>query len=330
MQLTKTNYGKVGGAVATAALIRLAGQAAMKGAAQLGKNGANRIVKKKSRGGSSRDIGDPDIITTQNDTNLRYLKGKLSKAERRKIKFTKKVRNAVFSDVGLRSFVSSVGGARKVVNANVQGYFGTLLGGIGQNDNDEFRTAFRVAFENATGTIGDFTNRKVMVKSMCLDMHVTNSGSNTIELDVYQLSMRRDWPGNDSLTTMFDNSWTDAATGSGYGRVISLPGVTPFQNSNFCEHFKVLSKRSILMSAGQSTSLQMRCGRKFVEGKALQRYQGGIPGYTKGYFIMFRGVPRWTGLVVERGASELVWTQERTMTVARNADGQNVDVTSTL
>lgn len=284
----------------------------------------------------SVDIGDRDVVTTQHDSAIRFMKGKMSKGARRKVKFTKKVRNAIVSDVGLRSYLASDGGARKTTLADSQIYDGAMIGGIAQTSNDEMLRAFRVAYETPAGGITSFINRKVMVKSICLDVHLTNNSSNTVEIDVYQVKLRRDWAANDRIDVMYYTTYLQAAGAVAANPVIGTAtkgyfqiGNTPFQNSNFCEHWKILSKRTIMMSTGQSTSLQMRVGRKFVDGNALQRYQFGIPGYTKGYLFVMRGAPRWNGTAVERGAVDVVWTQERTMTVARGPDGQNQDITIT-
>lgn len=286
--------------------------------------GAHRALRKS-------DKGDPDIITTQHDTTLRYMKGRMTRRKKRRIRFQKRVRNAVYSDVGLRSFVSDDGGAIKTIGVNAQGIDGALLGGIQQPQNDELLKAFQVAFETPAGTISSFRNRKVFIKSMVLDIHMVNSGTTTVELDVYQVVMRRDWPANQRMDQMYIDSYNEQPAAAGYSRTLTTPGVTPFQNSNFCEHFKILSKRTIQLGAGQVTSLQLRIGRpRAFEGKVLERYTAGIPGYTKGYLFVYKGAPRNNAGVVERAAGELTWTQERTMTVARSADGQNADIAVTV
>lgn len=191
-------------------------------------------------------------------------------------------------------------------------------------------TAFRVAYENATGTITDFRNKKVLIKSMCLDIHIVNNGSNGLEFDVYQVIMRKDWSASSRIDVMFTGSFDEQATATGYTRVVSTPGVTPFQSSNFCEHFKILSKRSILLGAGQATSLQLRISKaRMFDGKVLERNTAGIPRYTKGYLFVVKGVPTVVTGTVRRAAGSFIWTQERTMTVARHADGQQNDIAAT-
>lgn len=276
------------------------------------------------------DKGDSDVITTQHDTKLRYYKKRYSRKAKRRVRFIKRVRRAVYSDVGLRSFVSDDGGAIKTALANSQGHDGAMLGSVAAAQNDELLKAFQVAYETPAGTTASFTNRKVMIKSMCLDLHIANTGSNTAEIDVYQLRLRKDYNSTVRLDVMYTDTYNEQPAGSGFSRTLTVPGVTPFQNSNFCEHWNILSKRTIMLSAGQVTSLQLRNGPRFIDGKAIQRYSLGIPGYTKGYLLVYRGAPRNNAGVVERGAIELSWTQERTMTVARNADGQNADIAVTV
>lgn len=295
---------------------------------------ASRVANAISGGSARRlrvDKGDADVITTQHDTKVRYMKGRQSRKQKRRVRFMKQVRRALHSDVGLRSFVSDDGGAIKTVLANAQGHDGAMLGAINSSQNDEILKAFQVAYETPAGTISSFTNRKVFIKSMCLDLHITNSGSNTAEIDVYQLIMRKDYNSTVRLDVMYTDTYNEQPAGSGFSRTLTVPGVTPFQNSNFCEHWNILSKRTIMMSPGQVTSLQLRIGRpRQFDGKAIQRYSLGVPGYTKGYLLVYRGAPRNNAGAVERGAVELTWTQERTMTVARNADGQNADIAVTV
>lgn len=298
------------------------------------RSGISKRVSNAISGGSAKrlklDKGDSDVVTTQHDTKLRYMKGRYTKRQRRRVGFVKKVRRAIFSDVGLRSWVSDDGGAVKAIAANAQTVDGAMIGGIQQTNNNDLLSAFRVAFETPAGTISDFRTRKVMIKSMVLDLHFTNTGSNTVEMDVYQWVQRKDFPANDRIDQIYINAYNEQSAASGFTRTITVPGVTPFQNSNFCEHYKILSKRTIMFSPGQTTSLQMRIGKpRYFDGKILERNQSGIPGYTKGYIFIFKGVPRNNVGVVERAACEVTWTQERTMTVARHADGQNNDLAVT-
>jgi len=327
-QVTQFQRGQLARTSGTHAARALLARGAWRVGQVLGKRAASYVTSKAKR--SRSDVGDNDIITTQHDTKLRYLKSSYSRKQKSRKRFIKKVRRAVFSDVGLRSWVSDDGGAQKLVSANQQGHDGVLLGGIQQTNNNELLSAFRVAYENATGTINDFKDNKVYVKSMCLDLHITNTGAGTAEIDIYQVRMRKDYASNDRLDTMYTSTFNDAAAPSGFSRTLTTPGVTPFQNSNFCEHFKILSKRTVLLSAGQVTSLQLRTGPRYFDGHALLRNQMGIPGYTKGYLLVYRGVPFFDGVSVVRRNIELCWTQERTMSVARHADGQNEDKVATV
>lgn len=291
----------------------------------LRQSGANKRLRMES--------GDADIITTQHDTKLRYMKGKQSKKAKSRVRFMKKVRKAVFSDIGLRSYVQDDGGA--VINCalNELGYSGVIMGDIQQAAGvagSDILNAFRVAFENVSGTSASFINRKVYIKSICIDLHLKNTGSTTMELDVYQLVMRKDFSFNVPIGTMFQNTWAYAQTGAGFGSAVVNPGVTPFQNSTFCEHWKILSRRSVLLGSQQVSTLQLRGRGRIFDGNILTRNVMGVPGFTKAYLIVHRGSPENNLGTARRGAAELTWVQERTMTLARHSDGQNQDVTVTV
>lgn len=121
---------------------------------------------------------------------------------------------------------------------------------------------------NLSGDTG--VNNNWWLKSGVIDIEISNVGTdaaaNPFTVDCYEIVCRRtvNTQGgvapagpNDMFITGF------AATQQpilGTNSLISpiLPGVTPFQNSIFCTHFKILKKTRVLVSVGQATHFMFR------------------------------------------------------------------------
>lgn len=257
-------------------------------------------------GSSTRTVGgsvrESPINTFQHDALNRYRYKRMPRRKRKRwVRFVRRVNHVELQMQPLQTY--SYSGTNNVTfAANSQAYFGYMLGGVNVPNNDELWQIFRGAYNPAA--LSNAAPYKIYVKSLCLDMQITNTGSYPIILDVYRLRCRQDYGSNVQVDSQFTTAVSEVQYDSTGGSMTATkPQVTVFDVPNFCSYWKVLHKREVIIGAGNTTTMQMRVAKnRHLEGKSLATTQQSIPGYTNAFFIMARGCPSNRGT---SGASQL-------------------------
>lgn len=231
------------------------------------------------------------VLSTQHDVVNRYRKKRMPRRRRRRwVSFVRKVRAVELAAQPLQFY----GYARldRVIGAvNVQTYQSYMLGGTTVTNNDELYQIFQQAYN--TGSIADAAEHQIIMKSISLDIQITNTGTAGAIIDVYKVLCRKTFSTASTIAAQFTQALGELASPTGGGTVTTTnASITAFDAPNFCSYWKILNKKEVLLGAGQVTTMQLRNARnKRIDGKILTTSPQAIPGYTVAYFFMIRGVP---------------------------------------
>lgn len=233
------------------------------------------------------------IISTQHDQRATYRSrgGRRSRRGRRRRRFRYNVLNTLMNEQPLQIFTR-----KRVENLtsgnDAQGFYGV---GIFQTRYDFERDLFEI-FGDAGFNLADDTKRgaRINIKSVCLDVEIKNNGDTDIIMDVYELLNRKDIDTTatyaSQFSDLFDNQTTITAAS------VTDPAVSVFENANFCQHYKVLSKREVLIPQGDIITMQMRSSKdRRIQGEAVMRYLNALPKVSRCYFFMWHGPPEPNG-----------------------------------
>lgn len=299
----KTRSGRVLRYVATAASA-FGAQTARRAISNLSQRLANRAVGSKN---AQRDIY-PGVISTQHDVSMRYRRKRMPRRKRKRwVRFTRKVQHSIMQMQPLQSYTIDYPGAFKTIAVNTQVTDGQMIGGVSATNNNELLNIFRRAY-GSTLSLSGIDKYKIFLKSMCCDFQLNNSGSSSIIVDVYHLICRtNDWAGN-RIDVQYTNAFAESSAGSG-GTVDSTnPATTPFQNATFCSLWKVLSKKEILLGAGQISTFQVRVPyNKYFNGKMLENNFAAVPGFTRAVLFQVRGAPENNAGTPRLAAGSFTW-----------------------
>lgn len=257
----------------------------------------------------------PGVISTQHDVAGRYRRKRMPRRKRKKwIGFSRKVSHSIMQLQPLLSYTYDIIGPRKQFSANTQVTDGQMLGVVEATNNNEILQMFRAAY-GALLTRSTLDKYRLFVKSLCLDVQITNTGLGSIIIDVYTVIARQ----NSSLTGRIDVQYTDAFAEQsllpGGGTVDPAnPSTTPFQNPLFCSLWKILSKKEILLGAGQTTTMQLRIPyNRYLSGKYMENVNI-LKNFTRAFLFQGRGTPEYpgTGGVGQLRAGEFTWMAQIT------------------
>lgn len=255
--------------------------------------------------GGSTTTSSGSTVTTQHDSAVRYRKKRMpSKKRKRWVRFAKRVRAVELSEQPLQ-FYDAQTSANYTTSADQQNQVGFMLGGVQVGSNDELYKIFVDAYNVASATAA--ASYQVYMKSMCLDMQIANTGTNSAVVDVYRLRCRKAYPAAVTPQAQYTSALTDLVTTTGGGTVTATkPSLTPFDCPNFCSFWQVMNKTEYIVSAGQVITLQMRNPRnRKLDGKLIQQYPQGIAGYTTCLFVQWRGVPINNAGTAQLGATAI-------------------------
>lgn len=254
-----------------------------------GKGLASR--NKKSRTG---------FITQQYDVKTQYRRKRMPRRKRKRwMRQVRKVNHIVDNRLGsqyqmFRSFATGTNsnGTQSFLSAGLFGENGTPATAFDMGIDDLYNLNLK---NGDTGKINKFH-----IKSGVLDIELTNLGgegyNNSLTADVYEIVCRKDL--NTQGTTaaagpsdlMNDGFADQDLLGSNTALGATLPGVTPFQNAEFCRHFKIIKKTRVLLSVGQTTHFMLRDAKN-----RTYRYDSASRpvcsvGWYHGYLIIIQGV----------------------------------------
>lgn len=225
-----------------------------------------------------------NVVTYQHDMRTDYKRKRMpAKKRRRWVSFVKKVRAVEFKDHAnnfvVRSYKSPVitvtassnatQGAQNMTNVGIYGIAtgledSTIVGDVADIYNEWVQKG---------SSLQD--GQKLCFVSAVSDVYVTNTGSNTMILDVYEALCKKDLPNNLNLfSTNSQSTFPNDQTGE-TGISSSKSGVTPFQLPLFTKYFKIMKKTKHVISPGQCITWQCRDPKNRVfKGADFQLFNG--------------------------------------------------------
>lgn len=245
---------------------------------------------------TGRRSTEGSVLSTQHDVVNRYRKKRMPKRRRRRwVSFVKKVRAVELAAQPLQFYgyqrTDRVTGA-----VNLQTYNSYMIGGTTVTNNDELYQIFQQAY--STLSIADASENIIYMKSISLDIQITNTGLSGCIIDVYKVVCRKTYNSAVTVHGQYTGALGELAAPSGGGSVTTTnPSLTAFDAPNFCSYWKIISKKEILLGVNQTTTMQLRNARnKRIDGKLLSTSPQAIPGYTVAYLFMIRGVPEFSAV----------------------------------
>lgn len=247
------------------------------------RGGRRRFGRKRF---SRRSSGSSRIGTTQHDVQRRYTAGR-----RRGTGFVRRVQSALvqLQPLGLYTyqFAQLVTGT-----ANQSSLASVMAGGMTTSNYDELFQAMRSAYSGIT-VAADAKKYEIYIRSLVLDVQLTNAGSGPIVVEVYRLLCRRAYSSAVTPDSQLVTAWGELGSDATGGTITTTkPTLTPFDAPNFCEFWKILSKQQTILPAGNFITMQVRMKRtKKIEGKLFTTMPQAIPYYTQAYLFIVRGAP---------------------------------------
>lgn len=293
-----------------------------------GARGAYRTVQRMR--GKQASI-EPNAITTQHDTAVRYRRRRMPRRRRKQwTRFSKKVKHVMLQMQGLQTYVIDNPGAVQPVAVDTQVTDGWMLGGTQSVGNDELFQIFRAAFSAAltTTTVAPY---KLFLKSMCLDIQIRNTHATVpCIIDVYTLIARQDYSSAANIKTQYDATFVQQGPMFIGAVTPGNPGVTPFQNGPFLKMWKILSKKEYFLSSGGMATMQLRIPfNRMISGRTIMSQQSQIRGLTRAFLFQARGPPTNNAGSAQLNATEFTWKGQCTV-VFGVPPGQVLDETAEL
>lgn len=256
---------------------------------------------------SGRNSTEARVLSTQHDVVNRYRKKRMPRRRRRRwVGFVRKVRAVELAAQPLQ-FYGLARTERLTGAVNVQTYAGYMLGGTSVTNNDELYQIFQQAYN--TISVSDAAEHIIFMKSISLDIQLTNSATTGAVVDVYKLLCRKSISTATAPAAQFTAALGELASPSGGGTVTTTnASITAFDAPNFCSYWKILNKKEILLGAGQTTTMQLRNAKnKRIDGKVLNTSPQALPGYTMCYLFMIRGAPELNAGLSRLAATDITF-----------------------
>lgn len=229
--------------------------------------------------------------TYQHDAEKRYQRRPMPRRKKRRwVRFTKKVKHVTLQMQPLQVYTQE--GTVNVTSAVNQGNaWSRMLGGIAVSGNDEILQSFQSAY-NVVGASNCYDYR-LYLKSICMDVEVTNNGSGPVIIDVYTIAVRKPYDVATSVHNLYSTSLSElAATPNGGTVTNTKTALTPFDAPNFTTFWRVLKKTEYIIGAGNTVTLQLRSAAdKYIEGKSMSSSVQGMRGLTKAFLFTWHGQP---------------------------------------
>lgn len=253
-------------------------------------------------------------ITNQFDERVLYrAKGK-HRGRSKSAKHAAQIRRAM-ADLPIGQYSFTEAAAALTCSTGGQNYFSVSLFGV-----DASATTNHGTFGNSGTTLGTAGMSKGHIRNLfndednnlsanytvdpqlCrADVYVTNTGSQTLVMDIYEIVCRKDVTraqeqsnlGYGDIQDMFGNIGFGSTINTGGSQPTSTGfGTTPFQGRVFCEYWKIVKKTRILLSAAQAWMQQFKQHRpKYLTNQQYSEYAGYTAkrGLTKGLLFIYYG-----------------------------------------
>lgn len=249
------------------------------------------------------------IISRQHDQRGVYSSrsGRRGRGRGSYSRFRYRVMNTLLNEQPMQIYTTK-GAANLSTTVNNMGYYGIGLYQttyFGQND---LFNIFADAGINLA--LAPQKNMRVLVKGCVLDVEIKNNGTADIIMDVYELQNRKDVATTDTYTQQWGTFYAQQGTITAASP--SDPSNSVFENGAFCQHYKVLSKREVLLPAGELITMQMRLSRdRRISGTSVLDYINAIPKLSRLYFFMWHGPPEANVSSPQIGTSDLTVTWQK-------------------
>lgn len=247
------------------------------------------------------------IATSQRDVSRRYRSGRRGYGTR---SFAMRVQSALVQLQPL-SFYTYQTANTITGTANQDSLSSILVGGTTVPFQDELFQMFKSAYA-AVNAVADAKTYELYIRSLVTDVQLTNASAFPIMVDVYKLLCRRPFISAVTVDSQLSSAWAELGVDShGSGVTVTKPTLTPFDAPNFCQYWKVLSKQSTILLAGNFITMQTRLKRvKGIDGKVLTSSPQALHGYSQAYLFIVRGSPQDAAGVGQLGAPKYVLTSQ--------------------
>lgn len=238
----------------------------------------------RSRSGRGAEYGN---ITTQNDEALIYKRRAAPKRVRSKKR--RAFRNFMYNVDKLQSMktcvvnwyaalstsATSVANAQAVTSVSLYGYGSNTYAGNTNTGNGDMWWIF--SRENGADPSATLASRKLRFRSAVMDVSVTNTATATstylnglLYVDVYHVIARKNLSNINVLTGDIGSYWNACINEEAGGNMPTaitnnnFYGVTPFDCSGFGRYYRIIKKRRIKLSPGQTYNTQIRDPGNYV------------------------------------------------------------------
>lgn len=251
-------------------------------------NRGRRMRRMTSRSRARRGRSASAMLSTQRDQSTRYTGGRRNGRRRRARRFARRVVNSILMQQPLQIYtakhVSTETSNLNLLGQYAVGLFTTQYGP--SPDLENICTDAGISI----GTSTDY-GKHLYIKNACLDVEIVNAGTDDCIIDVYEMILRRDTNSAVDLTTLWQTLYAEFGTISAAS--YNDPANSIFQNPQFCQFFRVKSKREVLIPPSGIVTMQMRDGKdRMIQAEKVFNMYTGIPGLTRFYYLMWHGIPK--------------------------------------
>jgi hypothetical protein len=149
---------------------------------------------------------------------------------------------------------------------------------------------------SASGDAGTGAKTFRMVISKCnIQSDITNTSSNPIVMDIYDIMAKRDFPLLNEVDVANDpvNMWTTGIVDAGGdANAPTVYGQKPFMSGRFTRNFKVKKITTVQLAQGSTHMHRVAiCPNQQISNEMLQASDGYFNGLTYVTMIVIRGLP---------------------------------------
>lgn len=262
----------------------------------------------RSRSRSRSRYRSSSIVSRQHDQagGYRARFGRTRRARRYR-RFRYRVLNTVLNEQPLQIYTAK-GASNETTAVNQLGVYGMGL----------YLTSYTGSTDLATiasdaGITTSTTNQKgmrVYIKSACMDVEIKNNLTTQIVMDVYEVINRKDVGSTSDIETQWSNFYAQQAT---IGSADPLdPANSLFENATFCQHYKIIRKREVLIPGGEIVTMQMRMSKdRTIQVDTILDYVNAIPKVSRFYIFSWHGPPETSGGVSRIAATDVTFAWQK-------------------
>lgn len=255
-----------------------------------GRSMSRSTSRSRSRSGARRSYRSSGLTTNQRDVSQRYRRSGRGRVGRGVRRFRYRVMQTVNANQPLSVFCYSK--SFNLTSAvNEKNVYGVGLYTTQMNDQTDLKDLLLDAgIDIAAAAPNPQLSSRVVIKSACLDVQITNRGAKDALLDIYEVIAVRDSGSTDTVGTQFQKMF-DQMTTIG-AKDYKNCAVSVFENPVFCRHYKVISKKETQIPPGDIVTMQMRNGKdKSISPNSVINYPSSIPKLARFYVFIHQGVP---------------------------------------